>query len=152
MELHRVPAEWMGSDSWELLDKLAELEWHREADEITSVGLDEMLNALAPLVAGEADDQAGPQALAIDGGALLGDMNDMPAVLVLDPGEVRRVSEFLASVSFEDLLHRNRAAVDASVHYDWTDTVEDLRGYFSEVTRLYADAAAAGEAVVKVIS
>jgi hypothetical protein len=52
----------------------------------------------------------------------------------------------------EDLLHRNRAAVDASVRYDWTDAVGDLRGYFGEVAQLYADAAAAGEAVVKVIS
>jgi hypothetical protein len=33
----------------------------------------------------------------------------------------------------EDLLHRNRAAVDASVRYDWTDAVGDLRGYFGEV-------------------
>ncbi|WP_203901705.1 DUF1877 family protein [Virgisporangium aliadipatigenens] len=67
---------------------------------------------------------------------------------VLMPDDVRAVAQYLATVAFEELraARHERMRADA---YSFDVVEEALPRIFAELVRFYADAAAAGDAVVK---
>lgn len=98
------------------------------------------------------NDSGGDWKLPIYGGrAVAQEENPDPPLMLLDPFDVKRTAQFLASISFDELWGIARGKVCSQAFYGWDEaTVREIfLDHHTNLRSFYGRAASAGHAVVK---
>lgn len=120
-----------------------------------SMDLDKSWHGLHYLLTGTAFEGTPPLALAILGGAGIGDEADYGPVRFLTPGEVASVAAALSGITAEELTRRyDPEAMEEQAIYpqiwasEGAEALDYLLDYFGSLQAAYAEAAARGDAVL----